>query len=101
MAVDIRLQPLEPSFSLSPPQIRSLLNWVEHTTDIMKASSIISATTFVAGALTQQPGGQVNSPEALASPGTGRYGEVRTYRLKFRGRTDRSSTFSRNPVSRN
>jgi hypothetical protein len=49
----------------------------------MKTSSLVSAATFVASAIAQQPGGKVNSAEALASPGTGKYGAVRIYILNY------------------
>jgi len=40
----------------------------------MRLFSFISAAVLSNLAVAQQPGGQINSPEALASPGTGSYG---------------------------
>lgn len=44
----------------------------------MKSQTIATALLFWAGvdAVAQQPGGTINTPEALASPGTGRYPAV-------------------------
>jgi hypothetical protein len=37
---------------------------------------ILVSALFTSAAFAQQPGGQINSPEALASPGAGKYGAV-------------------------
>jgi hypothetical protein len=44
----------------------------------MKSQTIASVLLAWAGVnvVAQQPGGQINSPEALKSPGTGPYGAV-------------------------
>jgi hypothetical protein len=52
---------------------------------MMKTSSLLSGVACVASAIAQQPGGKINSAEALASPGKGKYGAVRNLRLNCRG----------------
>jgi Na+/H+-dicarboxylate symporter len=49
----------------------------------MYVSTVVSVFLAIFVVNAQQPGGQINSPEALASPGTGKYGSVRKPQSAF------------------